>query len=168
MRSLVLGTPRSRQLSSSHGAQVATNVLSFPSAVDMATMAFPYSLRLDPPRTSRGAPVLRTGAVIPSIPQSAIGAEIRYLGVRLLAPVIILAVFVLCLLPSIGEELIEYGWPHGAFKCLVIGCLAGMLYTWARHPFQVAPLPEVAQVLLLLHPRTGPLDPKFSSGVPGI
>jgi hypothetical protein len=159
MRSFVLGAPRSRQLSSSHGAQVATNVLSFPSAVDMETMALPYSLRLDPTRTSRGPLVLRTEAVIPSIPKSAIAAEIRYLGVRLWAPVIILAVSVLCLLPSIGEELIEYGWPHRTFKCLVIGGLAGLLYTWApssSRPFQVASLPEVAQALLLFRSRTDP------------
>ena len=127
MRSFVLGTLRSRQSSSNRGAQVATNVLSFPSAVDRATMALP-SLRLDP-RTSRGAPVFRTEPVIPSIPKSEIAKEIRYLGVRLLAPLIILAVFVLCLLPSIGEELIEYGWPHGAFTWLVIiGGLAFMIF----------------------------------------
>jgi len=53
-------------------------------------------------------------------PQLTIVSEIRYLGVRLLVPFIIVALFVLCLLPSIRRELAEHGWPRGIFKWLVV------------------------------------------------
>jgi hypothetical protein len=86
----------------------------------MVTMARAFPLQLVSSQPNREAPAGRIETVTPSKPKSTIAKEIRYLGVRLLAPLIIVAVFLLCLLPSIREELTEYGWPRGTFKWLAV------------------------------------------------